>query len=100
MEVSSRQYVALAQTRYKVRAVCLPMFPFVKTASIHYGSQAAGYPGRQKRKARMSFNDLAKKEAADKKAHKKKIRIHNPQPNDPLNQSWERPIRKRVEWRD
>jgi len=48
------------------------MFPFAKTASIHYGSQAAGYPGCQERKARMSFNDLAKKEAASKKALQEK----------------------------
>ncbi|MBW4708245.1 hypothetical protein KX928_10660 [Roseobacter sp. YSTF-M11] len=41
---------------------------FAKGASIQYGSQVAGYPGSQKRKACMSFNDLAKKEAADKKA--------------------------------
>jgi hypothetical protein len=46
--------------------------PFAKRALIHYGSQAAGYPGSQKRKARMSFNDLAKKEAADKKASQEK----------------------------
>jgi hypothetical protein len=43
-----------------------------KRALIHYRSQAAGYPGSQKRKARMSFNDLAKKEAADKKASQEK----------------------------
>jgi hypothetical protein len=30
------------------------------------------YPGSQKRKARMSFNDLAKKEVADKKASQEK----------------------------
>ncbi|MEJ6396104.1 hypothetical protein V8J82_22810 [Gymnodinialimonas sp. 2305UL16-5] len=45
---------------------------FAKRALIHYGSRAAGYPGSQKRKARMSFNDLAKKEAADKKASQQK----------------------------
>jgi hypothetical protein len=42
------------------------------------------YPGSQKRKARISFNGLAKKEVAEKRPRKKMIRRHRPRPNESL----------------
>ena len=48
------------------------MFPFAKGASSRYVLQAVGHPGGMQRKAKMSFNDLAKKEAAAKKALQEK----------------------------
>ncbi|MHA3916735.1 hypothetical protein [Halovulum sp. GXIMD14793] len=48
------------------------MFPFANWASSRYVLQAAGHPGGKQRKAKMSFNDLAKKEAAEKRALQEK----------------------------
>ncbi len=45
---------------------------FANGVSIYYECTATGHPGGAKRKAKMSFNDLAKKEAADQKASQEK----------------------------